>query len=153
MVHLTEVREAFDEVYDLEPHAEGFWTGPMGYCWLVVFLWDAHGQYFGSGRGHHCAGGLTALRLDKLRRGLDGRTDVLIVVVQGMLSDQLESDSARLKELQDLSRTNNWNISRFKVRNDSTVVTRYGRCLPKDDFEAETKVEAENLTKCRCIIL
>jgi hypothetical protein len=153
MAHLTEVMESFDDVYDLEAHAEGFWTLPMGYCALVVLLWDSHGVNHRSGRAQHCAGGISSAKLDKLTAGLAGRADVLMVIVQGLTEDPLTRDTEMLKTLQTTARDSNWPIRQYRADARSSVVTRSGDYMTKASYDAQNPAPAPNVAQSRCCVI
>ncbi|MCD9087332.1 hypothetical protein [Stenotrophomonas sp. SY1] len=153
MTHLTEVVESADDVYELAPNAMGFWTKPMGYCGMVVVLWNPAGGHYCSGRAQHCSGGLGAAKLGKLFKDLEDDPDVLVVVLQGNTNEPLSLDTERLKEIQERVREGNWTIRDFRADTRDSVVTWDGQYYPKTDYEAQTTKPAKNHAKSRCTIM
>lgn len=153
MAHLTEIVQSDEDVYELAPHAEGFWTGVMGYCALVIFFWDQGGSRYGSGRGQHCSGGLGAMQLDKLTAGLAGRQDVQIVLVLGTSNDLMSVDKRKLSELQEIARTNNWPIAQFEAVPAESVVTRTVQYMRRSDYDKGGQAAQPSVTKARCCVV
>lgn len=152
MAHLTEVIESATDVYAMEPHANGFWTRPMGYCAMVVMLWDLHGSLYQNGRAQHCSGGLGAAQLDDLSKDLPGKADVLVVLVLGKTDEMLSMDKTMLKTLEELVRKNNWEFRQFRADTGNSVVTRDGRYQTKDDYDPGLRTAVEKEEAARCCI-
>jgi len=155
MPYLTEIKESSDKVYALEARADGFWTGPMGDCALVIFLWDPAGTRYGAGRGQHCSGGIAAAQVDQLIDGLAGQANVMMVIVLGSSQDShtLGMSKDMLKRLETICRENNWPIRQFKADASPSAVTRTGEYMTKAAYDQGAKVGQDNQAPSRCCVM
>ena len=76
-----------------------------------------------------------------------------MVIVHGNTNQPLSCDIEMLKKLQTACQKNNWPIREYQADTSNSVVTRTGKYMKKDDYDAKANVEAKNLAKTRCCII
>jgi hypothetical protein len=153
MSNLTKVVESTTDVYDLQSHHDGFWTTPMAQCCLVLVFWGSQGLRYGAGRAQHCSGGLGALQFDELFKDLDSEGSGMVVLVKGVWFELSSGEQEILKNIQGKVRDNNWSIKEFIAPVDNIVVTRKGELFGKSEYDSGVNNPADNIAKCRCVIL
>lgn len=153
MAHLTDIRESFSDVYDMESNALGFQTGPMGDCALIVVFWNQHGSLYRQGRGQHCSGGLPAAQFEKLFT--DVGADATVFLVLGTVAHSPDGiDAEARKELEKRCREGNWTLKVMDGVPERSVLTHTGQFLAKSSYDQQLLDQiAENKNNGRCCVI